>query len=164
METKKTLAVFFCCNLVFHYSAFGGPPSSDLIITGVVDGPLSDGTPKAVELYAVDAIADLSIYGIGSANNGNGTDGEEYTFPADSISAGQFIYVASDTVPFNAFFGFDADYTDGAALINGDDAVELFMNGSVVDVFGDINVDGTGQPWEHLDGWAYRVSDTGPEA
>ena len=29
-------------------------------------------------------------------------------------------------------------------LINGDDAVELFHNGVVVDTFGDINMDGTG--------------------
>jgi hypothetical protein len=39
--------------------------------------------------------------------------------------------------------------------INGDDAVELFHMGTVIDLFGDINTDGTGEPWEHLDGWAY---------
>ena len=33
----------------------------------------------------------------------------------------------------------------------------------MVDVFGDINVDGTGQPWEYLDGWAYRNDNTGPD-
>ena len=48
-------------------------------------------------------------------------------------------------------------------LINGDDAVELFKDSLVFDIFGDINVDGTGQPWDHLDGWAYRVDDTGPD-
>ena len=37
------------------------------------------------------------------------------------------------------------------------------MNGTVVDVFGEIAVDGTGQPWEHLDGWTYRVNDTGAD-
>jgi len=47
--------------------------------------------------------------------------------------------------------------------INGDDAIELFMNASVIDVFGDINVDGTGEPWEYMDGWAYRVDGTGPD-
>ena len=55
------------------------------------------------------------------------------------------------------YFGFAPDYTDGAANINGDDAIELFKNAAVIDVFGDINVDGTGQPWEYKDGWAYRV-------
>ena len=41
--------------------------------------------------------------------------------------------------------------------VNGDDAIELFENGSVIDLFGDINLDGTGQPWEYMDGWAARV-------
>ena len=138
--------------------------TGDLVITGVIDGPLSGGLPKAVELYAVNAIADLSDYGIGSANNGGGTDGEEFTFPADAIPAGDFIYVATEVTGFASFFGFAPDYTNGTAVsINGDDAIELFMNGSVVDVFGDINVDGTGQPWDHLDGWAYRVNETGQD-
>ena len=47
--------------------------------------------------------------------------------------------------------------------INGDDAIELFCNGAVVDIFGDINTDGTGQSWEYLDGWAYRKDNIGPD-
>jgi len=137
--------------------------ASDLVITGVVDGPLSGGVPKAVEVYVVDNVADLSAYGLGSANNGGGTDGQEFTFPAVVVTAGSFIYVASESSGFNTFFGFNPDYTSGAMAINGDDAIELFQNGAVVDVFGDINVDGTGQPWDHLDGWAYRNDNTGPD-
>ena len=41
---------------------------------------------------------------------------------------------------------------------NGDDAIELFYNGNVIETFGDINVDGTGQPWEYMDSWAYKDS------
>lgn len=137
--------------------------ASDLVITGVVDGPLAGGTPKGVELYAINSIADLSVYGVGSANNGGGTDGEEFTFPAMAVPAGSFIYVASEATEFTNFFGFAPDFTSSAANINGDDAIELFMNGSVVDVLGDINVDGTGEPWDHLDGWAYRNDMTGPD-
>ncbi|MDX5586420.1 MAG: T9SS type A sorting domain-containing protein [Aureibaculum sp.] len=136
---------------------------SDLIISGVMDGPLSGGVPKVIELFVINDIADLSIYGFGSANNGGGTDGEEFTFPAEAASAGDFIYVASETTGFNTFFGFDPDFTSSAASINGDDAIELFLNGNVVDVFGDINVDGNGTPWEYLDGWAYRNDNTGPD-
>ena len=33
----------------------------------------------------------------------------------------------------------------------------------MIDVFGDINLSGTGQPWEYLDGWAYRNNSTGPD-
>ncbi|MCC6605090.1 MAG: lamin tail domain-containing protein [Anaerolineae bacterium] len=134
--------------------------ATDLLLTGVVDGPLTGGLPKAVELYVVNDIPDLSLYGLGSANNGGGTDGQEFTFPAASASAGQFLYVASEAVEFTNFFGFAADYIASAVNVNGDDALELFHNGSVIDTFGDINLSGTGQPWEYLDGWAYRASAT----
>ena len=44
--------------------------TGDMVISGVVDGPLTGGIPKAIELYVVNPIPDLSIYGVGSANNG----------------------------------------------------------------------------------------------
>lgn len=137
--------------------------AQDLVITGVIDGPLSGGTPKAVELYAINNVPDLSICGIGSASNGGGTDGEEFTFPADPVTAGSFIYVATEAVEFANFFGFAPDYTNGSAPnINGDDAIELFCNGVVTDVFGEITYVGA-QPWNHQDGWAYRNDNTGPD-
>ncbi|MEL6779738.1 MAG: hypothetical protein AAFO06_21070, partial [Cyanobacteria bacterium J06597_16] len=131
----------------------------DLIISGVVDGPLAGGVPKAIEFYVVNDIPDLSLYGFGSANNGGGTDGQEYTF-SGSASAGDYLYIASETTGFNSFFGFDPTDTAGAANINGDDAIELFKGGTVIDVFGEVEVDGTGQPWAYLDGWAYRVAES----
>ena len=141
----------------------GVTPLNDLVITGVYDGPLPGGTPKGVELYVIRDIADLSMYGIGSANNGGGTDGEEFTFPAVSVTAGSYIYVASEAVEFANYFGFAPDYTSGSMAINGDDAIELFYLGSVIDVFGDINVDGSGEVWDYLDGWAYRMDNTGTD-
>jgi hypothetical protein len=155
---KKIILLF-----VFISLAAASHVNAQLIITGAFDGPLTGGIPKGVEIFVYEDVADLSIFGLGSANNGGGTDGEEFTFPTDAVTAGDFIYVASDSVSFNAFFGFDPNYTSGAMLINGDDAVELFKNGLVYDIFGDINVDGSGQPWDYLDGWAYRVNDTGPD-
>lgn len=157
MKKMTTYLMIFLMFLGFSSNA------QDLVITGVVDGPITGGIPKAIELYAINNISDLSIYGVGSANNGDGSDGEEFTFPADAATAGDYIYVASEDVEFVTFFGFAPNYTSDAANINGDDAIELFMSGSVVDVFGDINVDGSGEPWEYLDGWAYRVSGTGPD-
>lgn len=139
-----------------------GYGQSNLVVTGVLDGTLTGGTPKAIEIYVVNDIPDLSIYGFGSANNGGGSDGEEFTFPADAVTAGQYLYISTTTTEFNDFFGFDPDYVDGSAGINGDDAVEIFMNGVAVDVFGDIDVDGTGEAWEYADGWAYRMDGTGP--
>ncbi|NRA12626.1 MAG: hypothetical protein HRT57_11785, partial [Crocinitomicaceae bacterium] len=131
-------------------------PFGELIITGVYDATIVGGTPKGVEVYVANDIADLSQYGIGFANNGGGTDGEEFTFPAVSATAGQYIYVSSEVPNFTSWFGFAPDYTSTTAAINGDDAIELFHLGAVIDVFGDINLDGSGQPWEYMDGWAYR--------
>lgn len=132
--------------------------NAPMIITGAYDGPLSGGTPKGVELYVTQDIFDLSQYGLGSANNGGGTDGVEFTFPNDTALAGTFIYVSSDSTGFHNFFGFAPDYTTFAMSINGDDAIELFLDSTAIDVFGDINVDGTGQTWDHVDGWAYRMN------
>ncbi|MEM7113296.1 MAG: ExeM/NucH family extracellular endonuclease [Chloroflexota bacterium] len=156
-------AVLLLALAVFSSGAVQAAPEDDLVIIGAIDGPLTGGHPKAIALYAINNIPDLSIYGFGSANNGGGSDGEEFSFPADAAPAGTCLYVTFQAAGFNSFFGFDADYVSSAAQINGDDAIELFTNGVVTDVFGDINTDGTGEPWDHVDGWAYRNSNTGPD-
>ena len=138
--------------------------SAQMSLQGVLDLSLSGSSGKAIHVVADSAIADLSIYGIGIANNGGGTDGQEYTFPADSVQAGEHILVVRDSAAmayyFEGCFGiWRKIYVDASGNIsqNGDDAVELFKNGNVIETFGDINVDGTGQPWEYLDSWAYKV-------
>lgn len=151
-----------------------GPVASfnALIISGVMDGTLSGGTPKTVELHASEDIPDLSVFGLGSASNGGGTDGVEFVLSGSAVK-GDFIYIATEIENFNVWFGFSNDLTDDASVaINGDDALELFydttkaFSGSeiVVDTFGEINIDGTGQDWEYTDGWAYRVDFTGPDS
>jgi uncharacterized protein len=129
---------------------------AQLIISGVVDGPLTGGTPKAVELFATSNISDLSQWGLGSANNGGGSDGVEI--------------ILTESPFFTSFFGFAPNFVHGGATnINGDDAIELFFDPSrsfsgaqtVIDTFGDINISGTGQSWDYMDGWAYRRSGTG---
>lgn len=150
-------------SIAIDNSSFDCNDVPKLLISGVIDGPLSGGVPKAVELYVLADIADLSEFGLGSANNGGGSDGEEFTFPSVSVSAGTYIYIASEPTGFTSFFGFAPDYTAGFASINGDDAIELFRNGTVIDVFGDINTDGTGEVWDYADGWAYRNANSGPD-
>ena len=140
-----------------------GELTSDMVITGVFDGPLTGGTPKVIELFVIRDISDLSVFGVGSANNGGGSDGQEFTFPNVAASVGNYIYIASEQPNFNAFFGFDPDYTSNVANNNGDDAVELFQNGKVIDTFGDIDTDGTDEAWEYTDGWAYRLNNSGPD-
>ena len=132
-----------------------------LVIAGVTDGDLSGGNPKSIILTAAAPIADLSVWGIGSANNGGGSDGEEFTFPAVSLNSGDAIVVAGNTDSFNFFANNFVQnfllYQDLAASINGDDAIELFQNGVVFDTYGDINVLGDGETWDYTDGFATRT-------
>jgi hypothetical protein len=136
---------------------------SDVILTAVWDGNLPGQLPKGVELYVVNDVADMSIYGLGSANNGQGTDGQEFTFPAVAYGAGTYVYVASEAPQFTAFFGFAPNHTSTAVNVNGDDAIELFKDGEPVDVFGEIDYATFDGSWNYLNGWAYRVSGTGPD-
>jgi endonuclease I len=147
----------------------GSGTNSSLILTGIFDGTLSGGTPKGVELYAAESIEDLSLYGIGSANNGGGSDGVEMTL-SGSLAKGEFMYIATEETNFNVWFGFSPDLVDDMAVaINGNDAIELFFDSTkafsgnefVVDIFGE--TDGSATSWSYSNGWAYRASSTGPD-
>jgi len=149
-------------------NAFGAPTNS-LVLVGAYDGPLSGGTPKGIELYALANIPDLSKFGISIASNGGGSSGTiSYNFPADALTAGNRVFLATESSQFTAFFGSAPTYINGVVSINGDDAIELYENGQIIDVFGTVDCDpndsGTTCPeWDYLDGWAYRVTNTGPD-
>lgn len=138
--------------------------AQDLLITGIIDGPLPGGTPKGIELYVINDISDLSIYGLESTTNGAAAVGEEYTFPAESATAGSFIYVASEAPNFTQYLGVAPNYVNGVVAINGNDTVILYKNGDVEDSIGEIGINGSGEVWDHLDGWAYRIDGFGPNA
>ncbi len=139
------------------------PLTNALLISGVFDAQPGGSTgAKGLELYALSDIPDLSIFGVESANNGATPSSPEFTFPSVAATAGDCIYVAADSALFADFFGFDANYENGAMNINGDDAIVLYENNTLIDVFGE--GDGTGLAWEHTDGWAYRNDAAGPSA
>ncbi len=145
-----------------------GHAQSDLIITGVIDGPRSGGLPKAIELYVLNNIASLNEYQLILSTNGSTGNTATFTFPAGAASAGSFIYVSQEIPEFQAYFGVAPNYpTSGnvsVANFNGNDVVRLFKNGTPVDIYGVLGVEGTSQPWEYLDSWAYRKNGTGPSA
>ena len=161
MNIKQTLyfVIIFSLSPFFLISQ-----SSDLVLTGIIDFTVPSGgsNGKAIHLTATDTISDLSIYGIGVANNGGGTDGQEYTFDPISILPGEDILVARSISAMTSYF--DTCFIEfehvlqanGNISQNGDDAIELFMSGSVVETFGYINASGLGQCWQYTDSWAYK--------
>lgn len=149
---NKTIAMIMSVGMMAGYA------KADLIMTGIIDASRTGGLPKAIELYVEQDVADLSVWSIASYANG-GTSPSVFSL-SGSATAGSYLYVASESVNFSAYFGFAPTFTTGSINVNGDDTVELRLNSTGVDVFGVIGVDGTGQTWEYLDTWYYRNNGT----
>jgi len=141
--------------LIAGVFAFG---QNALTLTAVTDftTPNFGNSGKSVILTANQSISDLSIYGLGTANNGGGTDGQEYTFPAISVSAGEHILLCRDSAALSNYFDGALEQFPGALMPtriienpgssatsnvpdgNGNDAVELYENGAVIETYGEI--------------------------
>ena len=164
---KKLLLV-----LCFSISTFVSGQTSSLVIGGVLDLDLPEAgsTGKSLELVAIADIADLSVYAIGVANNGAGTDGLEFDLPAVSLAEGESFWLLRDSAAYHNYFGNVFGDNNVNWVIanpvsqNGDDAIELFLKSAndttLVDLYGDQNTDGTGEYWEYTDAWAYRNCDS----
>ncbi|MCH2104573.1 MAG: lamin tail domain-containing protein, partial [Planctomycetes bacterium] len=150
-------------------AATAATANADLIISEVVDGTLPGGTPKFVELTNTGAAdIDLSNYSFGNMNNGGTNLGGGSASQLAGILAPGASYVIgydSDNDPFNSVYGFDADFLMGGGFVNGDDTLILFQgigtgdgtNTTIVDIFGVIGTDGSGEAWEYTDSYAYRL-------
>jgi len=120
---------------------------------------------KATHYRANRRIEDLSRYSIGIANNGGGTDGIEFTFPAMAVEEGAHILLAREPETIGNYFGacyagYDHVFQSDAMNQNGDDAAEFFEGEVVIQNYGDPNTDGTDQPWEYKGSWAYKMGST----
>ena len=139
-------------------------PSSDLALQGVIDFSLPGKYMKAVHVKATADIADLSVYSIESYSSEPRTEPSAVLPLSGSASAGDdilFWYSNAENAAnlyMNASGIFDVVVNDTAFnVFNGDDPLTLSMNGTVVETYGELGVDGTGEAWEYLDTWAYKV-------
>jgi plastocyanin len=142
------------------------PPTSidSLIFKGIMSFDLPSSAGKAIHFEALYSIIDLSQYGLGTANNGGGSDGQEFTFPNISANAGDHILVCRDSSALATYLESDC-YSSYQIVIqadeptgNGDDAYELFYNGIAIEIFGNVDQDGTGEPWEYTNSWAFKIA------
>jgi hypothetical protein len=100
-------------------------------------------------------------------NNGNTTLGGNALVLTGILSPGASYVVGYDNNddPFAGVYGFTADILTGGGYINGDDVVILFLgaatgdgtDATIVDLYGVIGTDGSGEDWEYADGYSYRL-------
>ena len=133
------------------------PATGPLLLTALIDGPLTGGLPKAVEIAVLEDVSDLSMYSIDVILNG-GTSTRSCAL-SGSASAGTYITVSKEAVDFESYFGSAPDVICASFIVNGNDVVELYKDNTVIDAYGD-GTDGTGKDWEYTDGFAYRIFGT----
>lgn len=159
--------------------------SRSLIISEVVDGTLTGGQPKFVEIKNTgDDPIELMDVSIGNFSNGStllgGGASTMLAVNSTFLDPGEFYLIAYEVEPtppatsmFEYVYNMSPDMYMGGGWINGNDVIALFVgeaegSGSdalMIDVFGEIGQDGVGECWEYTDSYAYRncgVTDPNP--
>lgn len=166
--------------------AFAAQTNAALIISEVVDGEriaadgsvgtFSNGDPNLAFVELTNTGTDvipLGGVGLQNFNNGNSTSSFSSVSLTGNISPGSTYYIAYEASdPGNtAFFrtyGFEANVYTGSKFVNGDDVLMLFeppypggnvaVNAAdVIDVYGVLGEDGSGEDWEYQDTYASRL-------
>lgn len=145
------------------------------IITSIVDGDCSGGTPKVLEIYA-NGTVDFTQFSVQLQTNGGTTwSATPYSLAAFGTRTNSFIYLTTNVTAGNSnavalaseFPGIAASDVMATSItnFNGDDSVRIInATMAVIDQYGVDGVDGTGEVWEYADGFSKRRNGTGPEA
>jgi hypothetical protein len=131
-----------------------------LFISELAD-PADDYAGRFIELYnagsqAID-FGSASFYLSRQSNGGTSWGDLQLT---GTVAPGKTFVIGGSG--FEALFGFAPDQVTGILTGNGDDAYALFTGGDhstgvLHDLYGVIDTDGTGEPWEYEDSRAVRV-------
>lgn len=121
--------------------AGNGLCATDLMISEYIEGSSNN---KAVELYnGTDHAIDLAAYELAVYFNGSTTAGLTLNLTG-SVAPGD-VYVVAHSSAAEAVLN-QADFTTGAGLFNGDDAIALMNGGAVIDSLGQVGFD-PGSEW-----------------
>ncbi|MCF8381099.1 MAG: hypothetical protein K9H49_16115 [Bacteroidales bacterium] len=135
-------------------------PEMELFISEVAD-PADNANARFVELFnsgatTIDLTA-ANLY-LSRQSNGGTTWGDVQI--TGTVDAGK-TFVLGLATTFEAAYGFAPDQVTSILSSNGDDAYFIYKGGdhttgTLFDVYGALDTDGTGLPWEFLDGRAER--------
>ena len=146
-------------------SATTNAANTDLIISEVAD-PGDFYQSRFVELYNISS--DTIFFEVDDwylsrqTNGGNWFD----IHLSDTVLPGETYTIARKSSDFITAYGFDPDKSNTAISGNGDDGYFLYYGGkhdagTLVDAYGVIDQDGTGQAWEYEDSKAVRKRSVG---
>ncbi|MFC4738699.1 T9SS type A sorting domain-containing protein [Flavobacterium ponti] len=140
------------------------------VLTAVVDGPCTGGTPKMCEIFAKGTV-DFTQFSIQNQTNAGTTWGATLDLSPLGTRTNEFVYVLNTGSLVFATPEFPSvvagNSIEGGVLnLNGDDRIRIINTATttVIDQFGVSDVDGTGTTWEWLDTYAKRNNGTGPDA
>ena len=140
--------------------SFSAQAQDSLFISELTD-PDDDYSGRFIELF--NAGSEAIDFGTTTCfltrqSNGGTTWGDLQL--AGSVAAGATFVIGGSG--FEALYGFTPDQESGILIGNGDDAYALFTGGDhetgeLHDIYGVIDMDGTGEAWEYTDSRAVRV-------
>ena len=139
--------------------------AQQVILTGILDGTGSGGTPRAVELY-VQGQVDLSGYTLVRYSNGSSSATDVSTL--SGLFEDEFVYVINNQqdADFTTAFGTSGDFAasnriPGTNLFgNGDDVFTIEFGGVIIDQTGGVRGERINL---YLDSYLYRADGTGPD-
>jgi hypothetical protein len=158
---KIRILTFLCASVLLASSA-----QAALLITEVVDGDLSGGNPKFVEITNTGA-SNYTFTGGGIIMQANASADTaiDVSLTGLTINAGDSFVIQSTAnggqAIFESTYGFAADVYTPAGFGNGDDRYALALvdaptQADIVDIYGDFGVQGTSAVWNYLDSYAFR--------
>lgn len=159
-SNTTTLSTIDCSGCSYQWFYHNTAPNAELMISGVIDGGMGNGEPKAIELYAAGQIPDLSKYNLYTTLNyapGPPITGTNRTlnFPAINVSPGSYIYIANNRDSFINYFGFPPTFVSNVIGTDGlNDSIALRKGATTVDAYL-----ATGSA-VFTDGYAYRNVNT----
>ncbi len=145
-------------------STYSGPvnsPSAGGVFISEIGDPDNNANARFIEVTNGSSNPiDISNWNLILYSNTNTSATTTYTFPTSTLLAGGASYVvAQNGGTFSSVYGFAADGLDALMNSNGDDNFELRDDsGILIDIYGEIGVDQTGNCAEFEDGRALRAS------
>ena len=149
------------------------------IITAIVDGDCTGGTPKLLEIYAQGTV-DFSNFSIQNQTNTNTGDyGTPESLSGLGIVTDAFVYITSTkstttTAGMNNLAALASEFPSlniddiletNVLNVNGDDRVRIInAAGDIIDQYGVNDTNGDNEYWDYTDSYATRIDGTGPDA